>query len=1327
MKKWSKSAIILLQCCLFVGFSVLTVFVYGTGSGSSFYDADSVDNVPDDSGDIYYDDADYEDDEEELDKAELNPCTCDSELELHLHADACERKQYVLSLIKAENGFYRSASDIYAELSTYNYQTQQDILDMCSAYVFTTYDELIGLIGTAPDGVADDAASGVVLSGVPEGSSAVTSVTAPNKTNWLLFNKYVVDGRRLAFSLDIGVTAGDDSWQPATGQYVSVSVAVDECYEGMTLAILHYHNDELQRLGEYTVQNGTVTFQTDGFSEFYGYTVDFVYDGTYSSMTGGDYIYLTDLFLSLNIDRNVDDVVGVTFSDDSLLEISHFDAIDEYGSDTEWKLQSLQPFDTEELLTVTFSDGEVLLINVYDAITEKTITKSTTWIIGSDSDSNKNTDTVTGLVTFQKSGTIKLTIKKNTNCTKSNITLHFNNKILVKSGTTLQVVKGDGDYDLYLNRTEGYQDLLFDVEPGAKLVITSDNDSYKGVSTNKKSIVFGGGANNYKSATAANQPICPFIALNGDKVTTNGGDAGKLTLKNVEFRNVKTNQKNTRSAAINAFGQTEDAANDIIPRVTISITNCYFHKLESRSGAALYMRTNVGGTVEINGTTFENCVTYGERDTKDLSKFTTSGGVLRCNGACSVQLTVKDCIFRNNGTGYNMQQTSNYPSSHTSSANSTLIAPNNPATKCAGGAIYWNGGGVYDGTPAKLVISGCTFDNNYASYKGGALFTEADTEITNTKFTNNMASGTKTADNSKEAGGGAISLGMYSGGAKGKEDTDFTLTLGEGVVIDNNKADRGGGILFTVPFSKDKNNGITVQLIIDGAQITNNSTIANSPSEATPHGGGIMCFQKEGGLKYNAANDNSKEYKYYNASVLLKSGTISGNTANGKGYGGGLFIENFNVVMGDTSNASATNPIQITGNTAYRGGGVYILNDDIADRYINQKVDIIDCNVSNNTSTLGGAGVFIKNFDETFRSKVNISGGMISNNSAGGNGGGLVTAGIAADVNITGGTITGNSSTTKGGGIQHDNAGTLSISGISTITSNSAPDGGGIYVGGGGSLAVTGGFITNNTATQSGGGVYVGEGAFSISGDNIGLYNNTGGERANDVYASGTNSVVNLPRVSDMNLAGWGTTAKPTGWFADYNDAETNYPSAVIINKYDQQTTNPGRYADGKENVEVLHSVLVNNPTAYYNLTLGVPPITSGQVTIVKNVDKAQSDAQVFLFKLEGTATDTNQYISLTVQVTVPAGQTKGQMTIVTLPKGNYTVSELGSWSWRYDLTSGPVYSCINQPDTSFTQVEMGLSQTEWNVTFGNALSNEQWLSYDSYKQNKFNNPDDSD
>ena len=107
-----------------------------------------------------------------------------------------------------------------------------------------------------------------------------------------------------------------------------------------------------------------VDFSSDAFSVYVlAYTVDFHYGDYTWSMEGEQSVLLSELFTILGIEKDVNDVENVTFSNTELVSVEKVTD----DNVTDWRLVSLQPFDTEELLTISFADGENVSVKVTDA------------------------------------------------------------------------------------------------------------------------------------------------------------------------------------------------------------------------------------------------------------------------------------------------------------------------------------------------------------------------------------------------------------------------------------------------------------------------------------------------------------------------------------------------------------------------------------------------------------------------------------------------------------------------------------------------------------------------------------------------------------------------------------------------------------------------------------------------------------------------------------------------------------------------------------------------------------------------------------------------
>lgn len=114
---------------------------------------------------------------------------------------------------------------------------------------------------------------------------------------------------------------------------------------------------------------------------------------------------------------------------------------------------------------------------------------------------------------------------------------------------------------------------------------------------------------------------------------------------------------------------------------------------------------------------------------------------------------------------------------------------------------------------------------------------------------------------------------------------------------------------------------------------------------------------------------------------------------------------------------------------------------------------------------------------------------------------------------------------------------------------------------------------------------------------------------------------------------------------------------------------------------------------------------TISQLVINKSypfgADYSIDENQTFIFDIVGTDSNTSG-INLTVTV-----HGNGQITVVDLPVGEYTVSERTSWSWRY------------APDNNSYNVNLITAEGD-EVTFENTRQKVYWLDGDSYRVNLF-------
>lgn len=110
----------------------------------------------------------------------------------------------------------------------------------------------------------------------------------------------------------------------------------------------------------------------------------------------------------------------------------------------------------------------------------------------------------------------------------------------------------------------------------------------------------------------------------------------------------------------------------------------------------------------------------------------------------------------------------------------------------------------------------------------------------------------------------------------------------------------------------------------------------------------------------------------------------------------------------------------------------------------------------------------------------------------------------------------------------------------------------------------------------------------------------------------------------------------------------------------------------------------------------------TASLTIQKQGAAAADENQAFLFCIKGTDNATKD-IAITVTI-----HGNGQTTITDLPAGNYTVTELTDWSWRYTPEDGKAEKAVT------------LSSDGSVVVFKNKRTESNWLDGDHYMINLF-------
>lgn len=314
---------------------------------------------------------------------------------------------------------------------------------------------------------------------------------------------------------------------------------------------------------------------------------------------------------------------------------------------------------------------------------------------------------------------------------------------------------------------------------------------------------------------------------------------------------------------------------------------------------------------------------------------------------------------------------------------------------------------------------------------GGTILFDASidestiTLLTEVTIDKNITINGNGADNTTISGGGTSRILLITDG----DVTINNLTLTNGAALDN-----GGAINFS---------GDTL--------LINNTTISNSTAlGATANNGGGGIFVADGTATINAS-------------------LITQNSADGlSGSGGGIHVG-----TGGTLNVNGS---VISENNANRAGGGIEVNAATA-----VNVTLNDTELTGNTtgaSPGNGGGLHI-----TGSSNVTISGGIVNQNEAVAEGGGLWNG--SGTMTITGTLITENSasgaSADQGGGGIYNLSGVLNINAGTVISNNTADgaagSGGGILNDVNGTVTIVDAEITGNIANRAGGGIEDNSGA----------------------------------------------------------------------------------------------------------------------------------------------------------------------------------------------------------------------------------------------------------
>ena len=184
------------------------------------------------------------------------------------------------------------------------------------------------------------------------------------------------------------------------------------------------------------------------------------------------------------------------------------------------------------------------------------------------------------------------------------------------------------------------------------------------------------------------------------------------------------------------------------------------------------------------------------------------------------------------------------------------------------------------------------------------------------------------------------------------------------------------------------------------------------------------------------------------------------------------------------------------------------------------ELDLCDCV---GTGTLGGSNASGGSIRIGAYANATLYSGTLTGNNVSEDGGAVSVTGGNSGFTMQGGTITGNSAS-AGGGI-HATSGSVTINGGVISNNRATNNGGGIYASSGAKFHLNGGEIQNNVATEAGGGVY----CSNLYSQNTGRCEFYGGTISGNTAKQGGGAYVRVCYIGYRNCRITGNTAAEAG------------------------------------------------------------------------------------------------------------------------------------------------------------------------------------------------------
>ena len=1171
-------------------------------------------------------------------------CGVDAE-EMLCHSDGCALKQFCIDLCAKDamdiyNNWYcigTAERTFVKEYLRQHYPEKLETLkkiwnadmiaDENDAYASEEYQfqQLTGNASAQVDDITVDAY------GIPEGSSL--TVTDPNKKATNAVEEVVADlgkNPEQLFLYDISVQNDEsNNWQPE-GSSVRMTMSVPglKLHKYAKVYVVHVDDYGNASTIEASVnEDGDITFMTEGFSTFGGFTVDFEYGTAYFSIKGLTEITLSELLEELKMPLYASDVTNLTFTDETLVSVTRLE------EENDWLLTSLKAFLTKEKLTLTMNDGNEYVINVTDAYESPEI-----WVGGGAYEAGTEFDTGArhnDIVTWYSDGDGELNTQDAHWYWSGDLSW---NDGYVDAEHTIWI-SGKGTFEIriephpsYKTREKNFirlQQIRIGHGVHLKVSLMSDYDS-----TSVKQVFL----TCYNTANM-------FIVEEGASLELVGRAHTELVLdgKNDDLKALNshvTDDKGLVASIDNQLIRLEAGATGFkasyvrfqdAPRSaikarptnmdTFELRNCKFDNDVLRSNPANNPPTGSGGAILLEALS-NNTYTWITNFTLDNCEFNgchaaESGGALGLYGRIR-NITINNCRF--NGTY---------------------------AAKGYGGAI------AMVGHVATMNISGTTFDKCSATLHGGAIFTGSSVLYT-TKNTwsrlNTLSISNCTFKNSGAIANGKT-INAAVGGALSIDSQTESITI-TGSTFNGLKATDGGAISFgysnlnkqtasgAYAFMSNANFPNSTQNDVMSWRQTDADTwywrttlgyISMSNCDITSatvaNQGGAIHFRTHSSAKQVimddvnidkcvAVGDGSAimlgdtiipDFQYKNSTVQNCKTTIDN-----PNFSGGTFR-----TLGNTTCAASLTKVQFLNNATHcSGGGIYWNASGVKELYegtaITTAIEVDQCTFDGNTAGWYGGGIFCE-------ATMTITKCEVKNNVSILMGGGIAlqlynnnvrpfTDGMITDLTLDSSTNIHHNQSKVGGGLSIRANATQAID-------NAQPLGHTIQFGLGGAQ------VHHNYATTNGGGVWF----------NVETYDFTdteSGGASNQQEVERFNKIINLSSGSVYsNIAGGngggiymngGTVTDPenttTGTLTSNGSVSINLSGAAI---YDNEA---GRSATGVT-ISTNENVL--------------PPVITvvkenGNIKFTKSTETGGNGGGIYLFGNTGVCTMTGGVVGAT-------------------------------------------------------------------------------------------------